>query len=95
MTCYFRALTSSSMLTKMTPEQSAVFKSIVGFVHRAAMEIAELPKEVRAAALQTVQRSLAVELDITHPDMIAACNAGIAAVLRQIEASGSPSGGHG
>jgi hypothetical protein len=77
----------------MTPEQSAAFKSIVGFIHRAAMEIVELPNDERAAALRTVQRSLAVELDITDPDLIAACNAGIVAVLRQIEASGSPSGG--
>ncbi len=78
----------------MTPEQKAAFEAILGFVHRAAMKVAELPKEERAAALQTVQRSLAVDLDITDPDLIAACNAGIVTVLRQIEASGSPSGGH-
>ena len=69
-------------------------RPIVGLVHRTAMEIAELPKDERAAALQRIQRSLAVELDITDPELIDLCNEGIATVLQQIEASGGPSGGH-
>jgi hypothetical protein len=80
----------------MTPEQKAAFEAIVGFVHRAAMQVAELPKEERAAALQIVQRSIAhqvAEIGITEPELIEICTEGIATVLQQIEASGSPSGG--
>jgi hypothetical protein len=80
--------------TEMTPDQKAVFESIVGLVHREAMKIAELPKERRAAALLIVQRSMAAELGIADPELIDVCNEGIATVLQQIEASGSPNGGH-
>jgi len=78
----------------MTPAQKLAFESIIGLVHRAAMKVAELPKEERAAALQIVQRSIVEELGITEPELIENCTKGIATVLRQIEASGSPSGGH-
>ena len=36
----------------MTPEQKAAFEAIKGLVHRTAMEIAELPKDQREAALE-------------------------------------------
>jgi len=79
----------------MTPEQKAVFDSIVGFVHRAAMEVAELPKEGRAAALQVVRRSMAEELGITDPELSDVSTEGVTAVHQQIEASGTtPPGGH-
>ena len=83
--------------TKMTPEQKAVFESIVSFVHRAAMEVAELPKAERAGALKIVHQSIAqrvAEIGIAEPELIEICTKGIATVLHQIEASGSPSGGH-
>jgi len=77
----------------MTPDQRFAFDSIVGFVHRAAMAIAELPKEERAAALQNIPQSIALAFGVTDPALINACTEGIATVLRQIEASGSQSGG--
>jgi hypothetical protein len=78
----------------MTPEQKAAFESIVALVHREAMKIAELPKEQRAAALQTIHRSIEAELGVTDPELIGVCTEGITTVLQQIEASGRPSGGH-
>ena len=81
----------------MTPEQRAAFETIMGFVHRAAMKIAELPKEERAAALTIARRSIAqsaAEQGVTDPQLIEICTEGIAVVLHEIEASGSPSGGH-
>lgn len=78
----------------MTSDQQFAFDSIVGIVHRAAMEVAELPKEERAAALQVVPRSLALELGITDPELIDVCTEGVETVLQQIEASGRASGGH-
>lgn len=77
----------------MTPEQKAAFESIVGLVHRAALKVAELPKEERAAALRAAHRSMMVELGTTEPELIEICAEGIASVLQQIEASGNPSGG--
>ena len=80
------------MLTAMTPEQKFAFESIVGFVHRTATEVAGLPKETRAAALEIVRQSMAVEFGTADPQLIEICAEGIATVLRQIEAAGSPSG---
>lgn len=75
----------------MTPEQKAAFEAIKGLVHRTAVEIAELPKDQREAALQRARNSLAES--IAEPELVEACTYGIATVLRDIEASGAPSGG--
>jgi len=77
----------------MTPDQQFAFDSIVGFVHRAAMEIAELPKEEHAAALQVVRRSMTEMLGIADPELIDICSEGVAAVLEKIDASVRPDGG--
>ena len=81
----------------MTPEQKIAFESVMGFVHRVAMRIAELPKEERPAALKAARASIAetaAEHGIQDPKLIEICSEGIEVVLREIEASGRPSGGH-
>jgi hypothetical protein len=84
-------------VSAVTPAQKAAFEAITGFVHRAAMEIAELPKDQRGAALQLARNSFAQSIADqagTDPKLVEICTDGIAAVLREIEASGNPSGGH-
>ena len=76
----------------MTPEQKVVYEAITSVVHRAAMEIAELPKDQHKAALQRARESIAETID--EPELLDICTRGIATVLRDIEASGNPSGGH-
>ena len=78
----------------MTLKQKVAFESIVGLVHRTAMRFAALPKEERAAALHVAHQSITAELGTTDPELIKICTQGIATVLRQIEGSGSPFGGH-
>ena len=81
----------------MTTDQKAVFEAITGLIQRTAMEIAELPKDQRGAALQLARNSFAQSIADqagTDPKLVEICTDGIAAVLREIEASGNPSGGH-
>ncbi|WKA26452.1 hypothetical protein [Bradyrhizobium roseum] len=81
----------------MTPDQKAAYEALTGLVHRTAMKIAELPKDQRGAALQLASNSIArgiANLGIAEPKLVEVCADGIAAVLREIEASGKPSGGH-
>jgi hypothetical protein len=73
------------------------FESVMGFVHRMAMRIADLPKEKRAAALNAARNAIAeiaAEHGIKDRRLIELCSDGIEAVLREIESSGSSSGGH-
>ena len=76
----------------MTPDQEAVYQAITGLIQRTAMEIAELPKDQRGAALQLARNSVAQS--IAEPELVEICTRSIATVLRQIEDSGNPSGGH-
>jgi hypothetical protein len=76
----------------MTPDQKAVFEAITGLIQRTAMEIAELPKDQRGAALQLARNSIAH--NIAEPELVEICTRSIATVLRQIEQSANPSGGH-
>lgn len=76
----------------MTPDQKAAYEAITGLIQRTAMEIAELPKDKRGAALQLARNSIAQS--ITEPELVEICTRSIATVLRDIEASGNPSGGH-
>ena len=69
----------------MTPDQKAAYEALTGLVQRTAMKIAELPKDQRDAALQTAHNTIAQS--ITEPDLVEICTEGIAAVLREIEAS--------
>jgi hypothetical protein len=81
----------------MRPEQTAAFDAIMGITYRVAMKIADLPKEERAIALEIARRSFAEAISacgVTNPTFIDICTEGIAVVLQEIEASGSPSGGH-
>jgi hypothetical protein len=75
----------------LTPDQKAAYEAITGLVHRTAMEIAELPKDQRGAALRLAHNSIAQSIE---PELVEICADGILAVLREIEASGTPSGGH-
>ena len=77
----------------MTPDQKAAYKAITGLIHRMAMEIAELPKDQRGAALQCARNSIAQSIGQAEPELVEICTRGIATVVRDIEASGSPSGG--
>jgi hypothetical protein len=80
----------------MTPDQQFASESIVGLVYRTAMEIAELPEDQRGSALQMARISFAqmiADQDVAEPEPVEAWTDGIAAVLREIEASGNPSGG--
>jgi hypothetical protein len=52
---------------RMTSAQKIAFEAIVSFVHRAAMTVAELPKEQRATALQNALRSIEAELRTKNP----------------------------
>ncbi len=74
------------------PEQKAVYEGITGFIQRTAMEIAELPKDQRGAALQLAHNSIA--RIIAEPELVEICTRSIATILRQIEDSGNPSGEH-
>ena len=76
----------------MTPDQEAVYEAITGLIQRTAMEIAELPEDQRGAALQLARNSIAQS--IAEPELVEICTRSIATVLRQIEDSGNPSGGH-
>jgi hypothetical protein len=76
----------------MTPDQKAVYEGIRDLVERTAMEIAGLPKDQRGAALQLAHNSIARKL--AEPELVEICTRSIATVLRQIEESGNPSGGH-
>ena len=76
----------------MTPDQEAAYEAITGLIQRTAMEIAELPKDKRVPALQRARDSIAQS--IAEPELVEICTRGIATVLRDIEASGNPSGGH-
>ncbi|WKA26143.1 hypothetical protein [Bradyrhizobium roseum] len=76
----------------MTPDQKAVYEGITGLIQRMAMEIAGLPKDQREAALQLARKSIARKL--AEPELVEICTRSIATVLRQIEESGNPSGGH-
>jgi hypothetical protein len=76
----------------MTPDQKAVYDGITGLIQRTAMEIAGLPKDQRGAALQLARNSIARNL--AEPELVEICTRSIATVLRQIEESGKPSGGH-
>lgn len=76
----------------MTPEQKAAFEAITGLIQHTAMEIAELPKDQRGAALQRARNSIAQI--VAEPELVEVCTRSIATVLRDIEASGTPSGGH-
>jgi hypothetical protein len=42
----------------MTPDQKAAYEAITGLIRRTAMEIAELPKDQRGAALQLARTQL-------------------------------------
>jgi hypothetical protein len=76
----------------MTPDQKAAYEAITGLIQRTAMEIAELPKDQREAALRRAHNSIAQS--IAEPELVEICTRSIATVLRDIEASGNPSGGH-
>lgn len=76
----------------MTPNQKAAYEAITGLIQRTAMEIAELPKDQREAALQRAHNLIAQS--IAEPELVEICTRSIATVLRDIEASGNPSGGH-
>lgn len=81
----------------MTPDQKAVCEAITGFIQRTAMEIAELPKDQHALALQLARNSIAQNIaaqDVTESELVEIWTDAIAAVLREIQASGNPSGGH-
>lgn len=81
----------------MTPDQKTAYEALTGLVHRTAMKIAELPKDQRDAALQIASNSIAKRIadrGEAEPRLVGICTDGIAAVLRQIKASGKPSGGH-
>lgn len=80
----------------MTPDQKAVYEAITGLIQRTAMEIAELPRDLRGPALQRARNTIAqdfAELGVDEPEFVEVCFYGIASVLRDIEASGNPSGG--
>lgn len=76
----------------MTPDQKAAYEAITGLIQRTAMEIAELAKDQRKAALLRARNSIAQS--IAEPELVEVCMHGIATVLRDIEASGYRSGGH-
>jgi hypothetical protein len=76
----------------MTPDQKAVYEGITGLIQRTAMEIAGLPKDQREAALRLARNSIAQSM--AEPELVEICTRSIATVLRQIEESGNPSGGH-
>lgn len=76
----------------MTPNQKAAYEAITGLIQRTAMEIAELPKHQREAALQRAHNLIAQS--IAEPELVEICTRSIATVLRDIEASGNPIGGH-
>jgi hypothetical protein len=81
----------------MTPEQKINYDRVIGMAQRVAMKIAELPKEHREAAILIAKKTLLetfAEYGITDPKFAEVCSEGIAAVLREIEASGSPGGGN-
>lgn len=81
----------------MTPDQKAIYEALTGLVHRTAMKIAELPEDARGAALQIASKSIAKRIgdeSMAEGQLIEICTDGIVAVLRQIEASDRPSGGH-
>jgi len=81
----------------MTPDQKAVCEATTGVIQRTAMEIAELPKDQHALALQLARNSIAQNIaaqDVTESELVEIWTDAIAAVLREIEASGNPSGGH-
>jgi hypothetical protein len=80
------------MVSVMTPDQKAVYEAITGLIQRTAMEIAELPKDQCVAALQRARNSIAQSL--AEPELVEVCTRSIATVLRDIEPSGNPSGGH-
>jgi hypothetical protein len=56
------------------------------------MEIAELPQDRRGEALLRARNSIAQS--IAESELVEICTRSIATVLRDIEASGNPSGGH-
>jgi hypothetical protein len=76
----------------MTPDQKAAYEAITGLVRRTAMEIAELPQDRRGEALLRARYSIAQS--IAESELVEICTRSIATVLRDIEASGNPSGGH-
>jgi hypothetical protein len=81
----------------MTPDQKAAYEAITGLVRRTAMEIAELPNDQHALALRLARNSIVQNIalqDVTESELVEVWSDAIAVVLRQIEASGSPSGGH-
>jgi hypothetical protein len=81
----------------MTPDQKAVCEAITEVVRRTAMEIADLPNDQRALALRLARNSIAqniVPQDVTESELVEVWSDAIAMVLREIEASGNPSGGH-
>ena len=78
----------------MTPDQKAAYEAITGLIQRTAIEIAELPKDQRGAALRRARNSIAQSIGQAEPGLVEICTRGIATVLREIEASGNPSGGH-
>jgi hypothetical protein len=75
----------------MTPDQKVAYEAITGLIQRTAMEIAALPKDQRMAALELARNSIAQS--IAEPELVEICTRSIATVLRDIEASGNPSGG--
>ena len=80
----------------MTPDQKAAYEAITGLIRRTAMEIAELPKDQRGAALQLARNSIAQSISdqgLAEPKLVEVWADGIAADLRETEASGNPSGG--
>ena len=77
----------------MTPDQKAAYEAITDLIQRTAMEIAELPKDQRGAALRRARNSIAQSIGQAEPGLVEICTRGIATVLREIEASGNPSGG--
>jgi hypothetical protein len=75
----------------------AACEAITGLIHRTAMEIAGPPKDQRALVPQLARNLIAQNIaaqDVAESELVEICTDGIAAVLREIEASGKPSAGH-